>query len=201
MKKLLGFTLIAMIFVFSSCDELGLGSLPIDQTFEETFELTIDAKTPSHVGDTVVFDLSELDEFADVTESIDSLVINKIALDIISYDAPEDLYLGGSVFASNDSFESTSITVGDIAALNPFDYFTSSEQIVLELNPETIPQLTSWLTDSKNATVAYDFALMDMDGNDYVFAEEDFGSTVTIKVSVGITAYVSSLPDFGDIGI
>ncbi len=197
MKKLLVLSFVSMIFVFTSCDELGLPSLPIDQTFNETFTLTIDENTPAHVGDTVVIDLSDLDEFADITDQIDSMAIKQISMKFTEYDGPEGLYMSGELVASDDSFENTSISVGTVDPLSINEYYMNAEAVTLDIGAETVLQLTGWLTTNKEASVAYDFGLVDADGNNYVFTEEDYGKMVTINVSVIITAYVSSIPDFG----
>jgi hypothetical protein len=197
MKKLLGIALIALIVVFTSCDELGLGGIPIEQEFVEIFELTIDENTLSHVGDTVLIDLSELDEFADITDQIKSIEIKKIALDIIEYTAPEDLYISGGVFASNDSFASNSINVGELSPIEIYSYYSSSEQITLEIDSATVNQLSEWLVEKNEAAIAYDFSLLNSELNNYEFMEEDFGSLLTIKVTVVIKALLSGIPDLG----
>ncbi|MFC2080532.1 hypothetical protein ACFLRQ_03560, partial [Bacteroidota bacterium] len=130
-------------------------------------------------------------------EEIKSIEIKTIDMDIIEFSAPEDLHISGVLIASDDAFESSSVDVAVVPPLNLYDYFSSGEQVTLEIDSSTVNILSGWLVENSAATIAYDFALLNSEFMDYEFTEEDYGSSLKIKVTVGIKAILSGLPDFG----
>lgn len=202
MKKVIGIILVAVAFVFTSCDELGLGGIPIEQSFTESFTLEIQEGIETTITGSTALDLSELDEFADITESIQSLEIKKIQVDIKEYDAPEDIFMEGLMNASDDEFVETSVEIGLIEKTNLYDLYSAGESITLSIDTATMGQLTDWILVNDQAWVEYEFALLDADGNAYVFEEEDYGKKIVLEVKIDIVAMVSSIPDLGgDLGI
>jgi hypothetical protein len=183
MKKLIPLALVALFFSFTACDDI----VPdIEKEIVESYTVTIDAETPSHVGDTVYIDIEEFEEFADFEQYVNGYALNKITYEIVEFDASENLYFSGVIMA-NDSAMSETITVGSISTTNMNDLFTIGEVQTMEQEEGASEQLVAWLDDPGNFYVVYDFAFENEDGTDHVFTEEEYGSTIKIKVSFHLT--------------
>ena len=95
MKKLLFFSVIVSLALFSACDELGDLLPDAEQVISETYNFTITENVAEGVTTTTAVDITEYEQYKANTEYIEDYIITKLTYEISNYSASEDLFISG----------------------------------------------------------------------------------------------------------
>lgn len=186
MKKYkLLFVLIAALG-FSSCEVVNQLIPDVEDSISETFTIVIDSNTPIGESEDVFMDITEFDQYQQVSQYIQGYELNKVSFSIVEYDAPEDLYFSAEVTAF-DSLETTAVTIADVEDENLFTLASDASEVEMTADEMGVDQLLSWLEDPGKFGLRVAYAYSDMDGNDYVFPDEYEGSfkvNLTIEFTI-----------------
>lgn len=183
MNKLILFSLFALIFTFSSCDDI----IPdIEKVVTETYKITIEEDMPATISDTVLIDVNDLKEYQDYKQFVSGYALDKITYEIAEYDAPEDLYFYASILAF-DTLNTTVVTVGEIPSISLFDVSMIDSASVMEQDAVASDQLISWLSDPGNFNISFEAGFEGANGIPYEFKPEDIGKSFELKVNFHLT--------------
>lgn len=181
MNKLVVVAVLSSLLAFTSCDGFGDLIPDVEKVVTETYNVTIDSDLPSSFLDTVLIDVEDLGEYNSLGQYVKGYELTKITYEVLDFNAPEDLYFSASIIAF-DTAGTTSVTVGEISSMNLSDVSALDSASVMEQDTEASDQLIDWLDDPGKFNIRTELGYENSEGNGYLFSEEDFGSTFTIKV-------------------
>jgi hypothetical protein len=185
MKKLLFLPLLSLMIIFSSCDLLNELIPDIEKDITKTFTITIEENVPAGVTDDIFIDVREYEEYQTYLQFIDGYAINKISYEILDFSAPEDLYFVGNVEAY-ESEVSSAVTLAQVASVNLSAVAALATEQEVAVDAAAVEQAIAWMTDPGSFNVRFAYELQQENGSEYVFTEEDFGSSFKVKVNISI---------------
>lgn len=189
MKKLIYLPFISLVLLLSSCDfdfDFGIDLIPdIDEIVDGIYTVHINSNLTTGYTYTDSLDLSQYDEYEKYRENITSYAITDITCEIIDYDAPEDLWLSGTLVA-HDMDSTVIVVVAEFDTLHLYQVATDSLEVALVESEAGLNQVVAWMEDSGKFMYHLEYQFVNKDGTPYLFDEEDYGDSFKIKLNFAI---------------
>lgn len=189
MKKLIYLPFISLVLLLASCDfdfDFGIDLIPdIDEIVDGIYTVHIDSNTTTGYTYTDSLDLSQYDEYETHRENITSFAITDITCEIIEYDAPEDLWLSGTLLA-HDMDSTVTVVVAEFDTLHLYQVATDSLEVELVESEAGLSQVIDWMEDSGKFMYHLEYQFVNEDGTPYLFDGEDDGDSFKIRLNFAI---------------
>jgi len=194
MKRLLFFSVIASLALFSACEELGDLLPDAEQVISETYNFTITENVAEGVTTATAVDITEYEQYKANTEYIEDYIITKLTYEISNYSAPEDLFISGELNVFKE--DSTDVqTLGTISSVNLADMAVLAEEQEVAVDTTVAEQMVMWMNELETFGVQFEYVFQDSTGADYQFIEEDFGTGFDMTANVYVTMITGGLDD------